>query len=105
MENKDRDFAGSGLYAENILDHYKNPRNKGVLENASIVHEGFNPLCGDKVRLQLQVNENDRVVCARFLGSGCAISQASASMLAEYVEGKTLNEQEKPVTKGALERV
>lgn len=90
MENgKDQ---STGMYAENILDHYKNPRNKGVLENPSVTHEEFNPLCGDRIRLQLKVDAQGTIVCARFLGTGCAISQASASMLVEQAEGKTLKE-------------
>jgi nitrogen fixation NifU-like protein len=80
------------LYQENILDHYKNPRNYGVLEDADISHEEYNPLCGDRLTIQLKVGPDDRVEKVRFHGHGCAISQASASMLTEMVEGKTLDE-------------
>jgi nitrogen fixation protein NifU and related proteins len=80
------------LYQQNILDHYKNPRNFGVLEDADITHEEYNPLCGDRLTIQLKVGPDDRVEEVRFHGHGCAISQASASMLTEMVEGKTLDE-------------
>ncbi len=80
------------LYQENILDHYKNPRNFGVLEDADISHEEYNPLCGDRLTIQLKIGPDERVEAVRFHGQGCAISQASASMLTEMVEGKTLDE-------------
>jgi nitrogen fixation NifU-like protein len=80
------------LYQENILDHYKNPRNYGVLEGADISHEEYNPLCGDRLTIQLKIGPDDRVEAVRFHGHGCAISQASASMLTEMIEGKTLDE-------------
>ncbi|MSP12446.1 MAG: SUF system NifU family Fe-S cluster assembly protein [Chloroflexi bacterium] len=79
------------LYRENILDHFRNPRNFGTLEHPDFSHEEHNPLCGDKLRIDLQVDD-DRVTAVRFSGKGCAISQASASMLTEMVEGKTLEE-------------
>ena len=79
------------LYREVILDHYQNPRNYGVLENATLSYEEDNPVCGDHIRLDLVV-EGERVTDARFSGHGCAISQASASMLTEEIVGKTLDE-------------
>ncbi|MBN1887906.1 MAG: SUF system NifU family Fe-S cluster assembly protein [Thermoflexales bacterium] len=79
------------LYREAILDHYQNPRNYGVLENATLSHEEDNPVCGDHIRLDLVV-DGDRVSDVRFSGQGCAISQASASMLTEEMVGKTLDE-------------
>ena len=69
------------MYREFILDHYKNPRFHGVLDNADITYEDDNPLCGDVIRVDLRVNGDKRVVDAAFSGQGCAISQASASML------------------------
>jgi nitrogen fixation NifU-like protein len=88
------------LYREIILDHYRNPRNKGTLDPADYSYEDTNPLCGDEVRIDLRVK--DGVVDAiRFSGRGCAISQASASMLTEIVEGKPLDEV-KALTKDDL---
>jgi nitrogen fixation NifU-like protein len=80
------------LYRENILDHYRHPRNKGRLEHATHTHEEHNPLCGDIIRIDLHVNEGDVIDEVRFEGEGCAISQASASMLTEMIAGKTLEE-------------
>jgi nitrogen fixation NifU-like protein len=80
------------LYRENILDHYRHPRNKGRLQHPTHTHEEHNPVCGDVVRIDLHVNEEDVIEEVRFDGEGCAISQASASMLTEMVEGKTLEE-------------
>ncbi len=78
------------LYKELILEHYKHPRNKGKLENA-IQHEGINPSCGDEVTLFLEVEEN-HIKDIKFLGEGCAISQASASMMTQAIKGKSLQE-------------
>ena len=80
------------FYRENILDHYRNPRNKGQLETPTHTHEEDNPLCGDVIRIDLHVNDQDVIDEVRFDGHGCAISQASASMLTEMIEGKTLQE-------------
>jgi len=78
------------IYREIILDHYRNPRNKGKLENADVTVHDSNPLCGDEIDMHLKVN--DGVISdVKFEGKGCAISQASASMLTEMVMGKDLN--------------
>ena len=79
------------LYREVILDHYQNPRNYGTLEPADISYEEDNPVCGDHIRLDLRLKDG-RVDEVRFSGHGCAISQASASMLTEAIQGKTLEE-------------
>jgi nitrogen fixation NifU-like protein len=79
------------LYREVILDHYQNPRNYGTLEPADISYEEDNPVCGDHIRLDLRLQDG-RVSEVRFSGHGCAISQASASMLTEAIQGKTLDE-------------
>ncbi len=79
------------LAREIIFDYYRHPRNKGQLENPTISHQEKNPTCGDVVRIDLLV-EDDRVKDVRFDGYGCSISQASASMLTEMVEGKTMDE-------------
>ena len=78
-------------YREYILDHYRNPRNYGKLERPNAHAEDSNPLCGDQLSIDLQI-EGDRVTEVRFQGRGCAISQASASMLSEMIEGKTVQE-------------
>jgi nitrogen fixation NifU-like protein len=80
------------FYRENILDHYRNPRNKGQLENPTHTHEEDNPLCGDVIRIDLHVNGEDVIDQVRFDGHGCAISQASASMLTEMLQGKSVEE-------------
>ncbi|HHH41591.1 MAG TPA: SUF system NifU family Fe-S cluster assembly protein [Chloroflexi bacterium] len=79
------------LYRENILDHYQNPRNYGTLENPDITYEEDNPVCGDHIRIDIRL-DGDRVAEVRFSGEGCAISQASASMLTERILGSTLEE-------------
>ena len=79
------------LYQETILDHSKRPRNFHVMEDANRKAEGYNPLCGDKLRLYLKI-ENDIVQDASFEGSGCAISTASASLMTESLKGKTREE-------------
>ena len=79
------------LYKENILDHYKYPRNKKEI-NAPSCSEN-NPLCGDKITLYLKI-EDGTIVDVSFTGEGCAISQASASLLSEYVKDKTVEEIE-----------
>jgi len=81
------------LYQEVILDHGKKPRNFGPLEGATASAEGLNPLCGDHLVLQVRVAEG-KVLEARFTGSGCAISRASASVMTGLVKGKTLAEVE-----------
>jgi nitrogen fixation protein NifU and related proteins len=78
------------IYREIILDHYRNPRNKGKLPNADISIHDSNPLCGDEIDIHLKV-EQERIKDIKFEGTGCAISQASASMLTEMVLDKPLN--------------
>jgi nitrogen fixation protein NifU and related proteins len=78
-------------YREYILDHYRNPRNYGKLEQPDAHAEDSNPLCGDQLAIDLQI-EGDRVAAVRFQGRGCAISQASASMLSEMIEGQPVED-------------
>jgi nitrogen fixation NifU-like protein len=80
------------LYRDYILDHYKNPRNFGELPDATHHYHDTNPLCGDEITMMLLVDDDQRVQDVRFTGRGCAISQASASILTEEVKGKTLDE-------------
>ncbi len=80
------------LYREIILDHYRSPRNRGELESPPARRvEGFNPLCGDEIVLTLLV-DHDQVTDIKFAGSGCSISQSSASLMSSAVKGKTLAE-------------
>lgn len=79
------------LYKQVILDHNKNPRNFGVLENANSHAKGHNPLCGDQVDLYLII-DNGIIKDVKFNGSGCAISKASASIMTSLIKGKTIEE-------------
>jgi nitrogen fixation NifU-like protein len=79
------------MYREVILDHYKHPHNAGSLEQPDISHEEHNPLCGDRIRIDLQV-ESGIITDVRFQGRGCAISQAAASLLTDELKGKSLDE-------------
>tara|TARA_B100000945_G_scaffold290095_1_gene263603 strand:+ start:189 stop:659 length:471 start_codon:yes stop_codon:yes gene_type:complete len=80
------------LYQEIILDHGKNPRNLGKTENYNKDAKGHNPLCGDKVHIFLELDENKKIKDISFEGSGCAISMASASILTDLIKGKEENE-------------
>ena len=79
------------LYREEILSHYKRPHNWGPMEAPDLEFSDSNPLCGDELSMALRI-EDDRVADVRFNGKGCAISQASASILTEEIKGKTLDE-------------
>jgi nitrogen fixation protein NifU and related proteins len=79
------------FYRENILDHYRNPRNHGHLESPTTTAEGVNPLCGDELAVELVV-EDGVVRDIRYNGRGCAISQAAASMISDVAKGKTVEE-------------
>ena len=81
------------LYQEVILDHGKRPRNFGSIENPNAKAEGFNPLCGDRLTLEIRL-DHDVVEDVRFKGAGCAISVASASLMTEMIKGKTREEAE-----------
>jgi nitrogen fixation NifU-like protein len=86
--------ALNDLYQETIVDHSKRPRNRGTLAHATHTAEGHNPLCGDRLSLQLEV-EDGRVQNVAFQGMGCAISTASASLMTDAVKGKTPEEAER----------
>ena len=83
------------LYQEVILDHSRHPRHFGALENATHKAEGHNPLCGDRVTIMLVLDAGGRVADIKFQGKGCAISQASASLMTEMVAGRTQAEAQK----------
>jgi len=83
----------SDMYRQQILDHYKNPRNYGDLDDPTFSHVGENPMCGDEIKVDVLLEDDDETIeYAAFSGEGCAISQASASMLTDELQGMTLNE-------------
>lgn len=82
------------MYKEEILDHYKNPRNCGELKTSDVSHKEYNPLCGDELRMSVRIEEG-KVKEIKFEGNGCAISQASASMLTEKAKDMSLEEIKK----------
>jgi nitrogen fixation NifU-like protein len=82
------------LYRDYILEHYRRPHNFGVLDDANAQHEGANPLCGDRITMQLRVS-GDKIAAVGFTGRGCAISQASASLLTDEIKGKSVDDAEK----------
>ena len=86
-------FDIKDLYQEIIVDHNRNPRNFGIIDNADKVMEGFNPLCGDKLKLYLKT-EGQNITDISFDGSGCAISVASASLMTDAMKGKSINDAE-----------
>jgi nitrogen fixation NifU-like protein len=86
-------IGGSDMYRQQILDHYKNPRNYGDLEDATVTHVGENPMCGDTIEMQLVLDDNEETIeQVAFQGDGCAISQASASMLSEKLRGMAIDD-------------
>ena len=80
------------LYRDEILEHYRAPHNFGTLESPDAVHEGNNPLCGDRITMMLSLGEDGTVSDVAFSGRGCAISQASASLLTDEIKGRTVAE-------------
>jgi nitrogen fixation NifU-like protein len=81
MQQTDRQTR---LYSDTLLDHFRNPRNYGSLPSPDVAYEEFNPLCGDRIRIELEISDN-RIAAARFVGDGCAISIAAASLLTELI--------------------
>jgi nitrogen fixation NifU-like protein len=96
--------ADEQFYREYILDHYKNPRNFGRIEGADITHEEYNPLCGDVVGMDFRVRDGV-IEDVMFHGRGCAISQASASLLTERLKGMTLDEAQQVGKDDVLEEL
>ncbi len=80
------------MYREIILDHYKNPRNKGKIDNAEISHHEYNASCGDDLTIYIKLDSENKVKDVKFEGKGCAISMASASMLSEKIMGMPLED-------------
>jgi nitrogen fixation NifU-like protein len=83
----------AALYSEVLLDHFRNPRNYGSLPSPDIAYEDVNPLCGDRIRIELEIRDN-RIEAVRFAGDGCAICIAAASMLTELVLNADLGQSE-----------
>ena len=84
----------NSLYQQLILEHYRNPRNKGELEDGTVEVHLNNPVCGDEIRLQLKI-EDDRIADAKFTGQGCSISQAAVSMMTALLQGRPVDEAER----------
>jgi nitrogen fixation NifU-like protein len=80
------------LYRDEILEHYRRPHNFGTLPNPDASYEGSNPLCGDRITLMLEIGDDGKVSDVAFTGRGCAISQASASLLTDEIRGKSLTD-------------
>ena len=93
------------FYRDYILDHYRNPRNFGHLEQPDVEADDLNPLCGDTIHMELKLDGDRRVKDVRFSGKGCAISQASASMLTETIKGMPLEDVAKLSKEAVLENV
>lgn len=96
-EDMDPNYLGNEeeeIYKENILDHFRNPRNFGELKSCEVCHSEFNPTCGDMVKIFVKL-DGGVIVDAKFNGKGCAVSMASASMLTEKIKGKKLEEVKK----------
>jgi len=94
-ENLDPNWLGDEdeeVYRENIIDHYKNPRNFKELNPHTVKKREYNPLCGDDVTLFIDTDSRGKVKEASFKGNGCAISVAASSMFTDYIKGKTLDE-------------
>jgi len=91
------------LYREVIIDHYKNPQYRGKLEPNDISFEDDNPLCGDHIRIDLRIDDDERVTEVRYDGHGCAISQASADLLVESIIGKSVEDIKRLTKEDVLE--
>jgi nitrogen fixation NifU-like protein len=87
------------LYRETLLEIFRNPSNRGEIKDPDLEAKLVNPLCGDEIRLQIKLGRSQIIEKAVFSGNGCAISQASASLLAEHIEGKSFTEVKKLTAK------
>jgi len=97
--NEDRNIELSALYQDLIMEHHSHPRNFGCLEQPSCSAEGFNPVCGDRVRVDLKINAENEIIDQKFSGEGCSICMASASMMTEEIEGRKLSEASQMIQK------
>jgi len=91
------------LYRDEILEHYRQPHNFGTLAEPDAVHEGSNPLCGDRITIQLSLSDDGTVGDVAFQGRGCAISQASASLLTDRIRGRSVAEVEAMTSQDVLD--
>jgi nitrogen fixation NifU-like protein len=91
------------IYQEHVLDHCEDPYHRGSCARATHAHEDDNPLCGDNIRIELQITDDGHIADAWFSGEGCCISQASASMLMEAIEGKTVQQVKEFAAEDMLE--
>ncbi len=91
------------MYQEQILDHYKNPRNTGIIGNATVHHHEKNPLCGDELDVYLLIDDDKNIADVKIQARGCAISTASASMMADKIKGKNIDEIRKMKKEDVLE--
>jgi nitrogen fixation NifU-like protein len=91
------------LYQDHILDHYEDPYHRGKCRTCTHTHEDTNPLCGDVIRMELQIDDRGTMKEVYFNGNGCCISQAAASMLAEKFDGKTVEEVKQFTAKDMLD--
>src|SRR3990167_2496155 len=92
------------IYREEVLEHYRHPKNFGTMKKSTFKAEAINPLCGDRILLQLKVNAKCVVTRVRFSGSGCAISTASSSVFTEWMLGKTMKKL-KTVGTGQIQKL
>ena len=97
-------MSSADIYREIILDYYRNPRNYGIIENADIFRHDSNPLCGDDIEIYVNIKDN-KISNVKFVGKGCAISQASASMLTELILGKDFEFVKKLSKENVLENL
>ena len=102
IRHKKANKMNNSMYSEVILDYYRNPPNKGTIAKPDAVATDVNTACGDEIEVQLKVDKKGKISEAKFNGKGCIVSQASASMLLEYIHGKTLEEVEKLTEEKAL---
>jgi len=79
-------------YSATMVEHFRHPRNYGALPAPEVAYEDVNPLCGDRIRMELNVGADQTIAAVRFRGDGCIISRAAASMLTELIQGRTLQE-------------
>jgi nitrogen fixation NifU-like protein len=91
------------LYRDEILEHYRQPHNFGTLAAPDAVHEGSNPLCGDRITIHLSLSDDGTVRDVAFQGRGCAISQASASLLTDRIRGREVTEVERMTSQDVLD--
>ena len=96
-------FGEDDIYQEHVLEHYEEPYHRGHCPQPTHIHEDKNPLCGDRIQVELELGDEGKIEDFYFNGDGCCISQASASMLAEAMDGKTIEEAQQFSARDMLE--